>query len=224
MHGRTNKSISSQLKYCMSLAYKQNTLCVAKCFSSVLLGGIMFYLGVWLSVVKQHYLLWWNFIFFPTRMHGWGTSLLSFTVWLNELLVLCLVYSPKLYIWLFTSSELKVRKHFQIELHGCNQYSGDRWRVWTRPLESSKIWCDVLVDKHMTHTKAVWCACPRDETPAELKPRRSSCVVHTVWMKWHHGVRLLSRARCYLSPHHRCCAGLGPSRRGDVTPHGFSMI
>lgn len=55
-----------------------------------------------------------------------GTSLLSFTVRLNELPVLCLVYSPKLYIWLFTSSELKVRKHFQIELHGCNQYSGDR--------------------------------------------------------------------------------------------------
>lgn len=67
-----------------------------------------------------------EFIFFfrPGRMAG--TSLLSFTVRLNELPVLCLVYSPKLFIWLFTSSELKVRKHFQIELHGCNQYSGDR--------------------------------------------------------------------------------------------------
>lgn len=67
--------------------------------SWLLLGGIMFYLGVWLSVVKQHSFLLWN-LSFPTRMHVWGESS-PLRVTEQALPIVCF-FSLKLYIWLFT--------------------------------------------------------------------------------------------------------------------------
>lgn len=138
-------------------------------------------------------------------------------------------FSPKLYIWLFTFSELKVRKHFQIELHGCNQYSGDRWRARTRPVREQRDLrrCPRGQARDSHKGRGV-----RGASDARLKrspwppPRHTSSAV----CEWNAiGVMSLGRsqARCFISVRVRRCSsftGLGPDRSSDVTPHGFAMI
>lgn len=138
-------SVSSSPAVC-TLHIHKIPCALRNAYPSVLLGGIVFHLQVWLSVVKQQHLLFWIFFLpWPERVASWMSSI-NFIIWLNKLPALCysvLFFFHKLYIWLFASRELKARKHFQIELHGCNQNSGDSWRVWTCPVREQwdPRWC-----------------------------------------------------------------------------------
>lgn len=150
----------------------------------------------------------------------------------------CLVFLPWTVHLAVYSSELKAGKHFQIELHGCNQCSGDRWRAWTRPVREQRDlrWCP----RGQTHdSQKRPCDAPvPDYTNAKLKLVAFSLQVFLsccwfylicdVWGKWHHAVmswRTASGQVFHLNLHRRCSpsAGLGSNWRGDVTAQGFSM-
>lgn len=147
----TANSSFSQLKSSsrpMYITHTQNTLCIAKCLSfSVARWNCVPFASVVVCSQAAAFTVLDFFSPRPERVAS-GMSSLNFIIWLNKLPALCFgvlfyFFFHKLYIWLFTSRELKAKKHFQIELHGCNQNSGDSWRVWTCPVREQwdPRWC-----------------------------------------------------------------------------------
>lgn len=99
----------------------------------------------------------------PFSSCDWIRSQLCVLV--SSLIYFIVFFSLKLYICVFTPTTLKARKHFQIELYGRNQNSGDSWRVWTRPVREQR--------------DPRWC--PRGQTHDSLK----SMWYMTMWQRKH---------------------------------------